>query len=194
MRKSLFSGFAGLAAIAGLLLLVPSTALAAAATASAAVNSGSLVLGTPASVSFGAVTLDGSAKTASVTPSCSGSANSCVEVIDATGSGTGWNLQVSATQFTQASGTNTGKTLDATALSVPSAPSVAAVDATSTVPTSGATIPATITTTPAKVVTATANTGMGSFNVPVAYQLAVRADAFAGTYTSTLTYSLTSAP
>ena len=74
---------------------------------------------------------------------------------------------------------------------------------TCTVPTNTTTYPVGITTaasspTPVKIFDTSANTGMGTilvgYNNPTGWWLNVPANAYAGTYTSTITWQLTSAP
>lgn len=199
MRKGTLLGMTTLLTAAAIMAM-PSAALATSTTtgsasASAAIGAGSLSIGEPSAVTFPPVTLTGTAQLAAATPACGASPNGCIAITDATGSGNGWNLTVSATQFTQAAGQpNPGKTLSTDALSLQTAPVPASIDASSTPPTVSVTTPAIVSAAGIKVVNAQAGSGMGSFNVPIAYQLAVRADAYQGTYSSTLTFTLASTP
>ena len=129
-------------------------------------------------------------------------------VNDATGSGVGWNVNVAATTFTAGTKTlaNTG-TLVFTG-SVGSVTSTTAPDGTCgtgtcTAPTNTTTYPVAVTTaasspTPVKIFDTSANSGMGTilvgYNNPTGWWLNVPANAYAGTYTSTITWQLTSAP
>ena len=87
MIKRLMIGLVAAAASA----LFAQPALAASATVSGNVNAGTLSISTSATPSF-SVTLDGTDKTGSYTVPTT--------VTDATGSGAGWNLTITSTQFT----------------------------------------------------------------------------------------------
>src|SRR5205809_4145578 len=88
--------YASAGALAAMLAgLVPAAALAASATVTGNVNAGTLSISTSATPSF-SVTLDGTDKTGSYTVPTT--------VTDATGSGAGWNLTITSTQFTTGGG------------------------------------------------------------------------------------------
>lgn len=149
-------------------------------------TAGSLSLGTPSSVSFPAVALNGQNRQATtsfvLTPS------------DLTGAAAGWNTQVTSTTFT-ASG---GKTLPTSASTITSA-SVASASGTCVLPTSSITYPLTVpaaATAPAavKLYNAAASTGTGPSTVTLGVQLAVPANAFNGSYSSTWTFTIASGP
>src|SRR3712207_5105645 len=83
-------------ALAGSVAVSAPAALAATSTVTGTISAGTLSIATTASPTF-SVTLDGTNKTASYTvPST---------VTDATGSGAGWNLTITSTQFTTGGGT-----------------------------------------------------------------------------------------
>jgi hypothetical protein len=127
-------------------------------------------------------------------------------VDDATGSGAGWNVTASSTQFT--TGTIllpttalslNGSTSLATAATIPTAACSTAT--TCTVPTdTGVTYPVAIGTTAVKIYDALANTGLGSINLglpganPMGWWLTIPANQKPGTYTSTITLEVISAP
>ena len=129
-------------------------------------------------------------------------------VNDATGSGAGWNVNVSATNFT--TGTKSLASAGSLAFtgSVGSVTSTTAPDGTCgagtcTAPVNTTTYPVNITTaasspTPVKIFDTAANSGMGTILVgasnPTSWWLNVPANTYAGTYTSTITWQLTSAP
>ena len=129
-------------------------------------------------------------------------------VNDTTGSGAGWNVTVSATTFTTGSKTlaNSGTlafTGSATNHTVTTAPDAACATGTCTAPTNTTTYPVGNTTaasspTPVKIFDTSANSGMGTilvgYNNPAGRWLNVPANAYAGTYTPTITWQLTSAP
>lgn len=132
-------------------------------------------------------------------------------VDDNTGSGAGWHVTVSATTFT--SGSNTlsdsgtfsvnGSLSSNTSSTAPSDTCVT----TCTLPNdSGVTYPVAITTassspTASTIYTAAANSGLGDVTIggnssadPIGWWLEIPATTEAGTYTSTITFSIISAP
>jgi len=131
-------------------------------------------------------------------------------VDDATGSGAGWNLNVSATTFTAGTHTlpNTGTVVftgSSTSVTSATSPDAACfTGSTCTLPgNSATTYPLAITTAAtspaaAKIYDSAAATGMGEITIgasnPAAWWINVPANTYAGTYTSTITYQLTSAP
>lgn len=167
--------------------LVPSTALGASTTVTGTITGGSLALTTTATPSFG-VTLNGTDQT----PAYSAALNAS----DTTGTGSGWNLTVTSTQFT--TGGATPSTLATGASSITGVTSLCA-SGTCTSPTNaiaypvgvpaGATAP-----TPVKFFNAAAATGLGRFTVTPTVQVSVPANALAGTYTSTVTLAIVSGP
>jgi hypothetical protein len=120
-----------------------------------------------------------------------------IDVGDATGSGTGWNITATSTTFATSGNTHS---LSTSATTVGSAPSIACdTGATCALATNSVTYPYTLpaaTTAPTatKVYNATANTGLGNQTVTPTWKLAVPANTFAGTYNSTWTLSLVSGP
>jgi hypothetical protein len=173
--------------LASIGLLLGSTAPALATTATATLTAGSLkFVSEPPAVTFSA-TLTGVDQTVTNAQA--------LDIGDATGSGTGWNLTATSTTFTTGS-----KTLATTATSVGSAPTVACdASTTCTLATTNVTYPyalpaAGTAPTATKMFNATANTGMGNQTVTPTWKLAVPASTFAGTYTSTWTLSLVSGP
>ena len=132
------------------------------------------------------------------------------QVNDSTGSGAGWNVNVSATTFTNGSSktlANTGTLSmngsvgNVTSTTAPDA--VCVTGSTCTAPTNTTTYPVAVTTassspSPYKIFDTSAGTGMGNIQVgssnPTGWWLSVPANAYAGTYTSTITWALNSAP
>jgi len=182
---------AGLAVtVGGVAALAAALPAGASTSASASINAGSLAfVSSPSTVSF-SDTLDGTNQTATATQT--------FDVGDATGSGTGWNITATSTTFATSGGTHS---LPTSATTVSSQPSVAcdasATCATATVSSltypfvlpAGSTAP-----TAQKLYNAAANTGMGDQTVTATFNLAIPANAYAGSYSSTWTYSLVSAP
>src|ERR1700730_2393819 len=137
-------------------------------------------------------------------------------VSDSTGTGPGWHITASATTFTSAgphtlnnSGTlavNGSLTLTSGALTVSTPGSACLSTSTCTVPVPNITYPVAITTAPTtptavSIYNATALTGLGSINVgassggnPVGWWLFVPGNTIQGTYTSTVTLSIITAP
>lgn len=126
-------------------------------------------------------------------------------VNDSTGSGAGWHVTLSATTFT--AGTDTlpvgaltvnGNLTSATATTAPAA--TCAPNSTCTLPAGGTavTYPLTITAgsspTAYTLYSAGASSGMGTIDLATNYWMAIPANAKAGTYNSTLTFAVVSAP
>jgi hypothetical protein len=186
MKTRLHSALAGAAvALCGLLAMAPA---AGATSATATLTAGTLAFVTaPPAVSF-AGTLNGSNQALTTTQP--------IDVGDSTGSGLGWNVTATSTQFTVGA-----KTLSVAATTVPSAP-VPACDAsiTCTVATNAIafpySLPAAPTTAPTatKLFNAAAATGMGNQTFTPTWSVAIPASTLAGAYTSTWTESLVSAP
>ena len=109
-------------------------------------------------------------------------------IVDARGTGAGWNLTVSATTFADGAG------------HVLAAGSVTAVGATCqggstcTSAANAVTYPITISSTAAKFFNAAASTGLGQVNVTPSMDVAIPGNAYAGTYTSTVTLAAVSGP
>ena len=184
--KARITRIARMTALAAALALI--TAVPAGATsATATLTAGSLAfVSAPPAVNF-AATLNGADQ--SVT------ASQGLDVSDATGSGTGWNLTATSTTF------NTGShTFATSATTVPSSPAVACdASVTCTTATTSVTYPyllpaAGTAPTATKLYNATANTGMGNQTVTPTWSVYVPGNAYAGTYTSTWTLSLVSGP
>jgi len=134
-------------------------------------------------------------------------------VDDATGSGAGWNVTVSATTFTSVAPAATlanagtfstnGSIAAQTATTAPTAACTSG--ATCTVPTDTTTYPVAITTaatspTAVKIYDTSVATGLGSINIglpgaaAVGWWVAVPANAVPATYTSTVTLEVITAP
>ena len=163
---------------------------AGAITASASITAGSLAfVSSPSSVNF-AATLNGTDQTVTSAQT--------FDVGDATGSGTGWNVTATSTTFSTGGGTP--RTLSTSATTVQSAPTVACdASVTCTTATNAISYPfvlpaGTSAPTAQKLYNAAANTGMGNQTVTASFRLAVPANTYAGSYSSTWTYSLASAP
>jgi hypothetical protein len=108
---------------------------------------------------------------------------------DNRGTGAGWNLTVQAGQLESTS----GKLLPQGTLQM-CAPGISGSDSTPTSPISG--YQSIDTDSPVSVVSAAQNTGEGQYNISLAnnMRLNIPASAFAGTYKTTITWQLESAP
>ncbi|MHB1988017.1 MAG: WxL domain-containing protein [Acidimicrobiales bacterium] len=165
------------------------------------VTGSTLTLTAPGSLAW-AATLNGTNQ--SVVDINSGDQSFTVD--DNTGSGSGWNVSVSATTFTN--GTHTlsdtgtlsmnGSTSSATASTAPTASCVNS--GACLVPTDNTTYPVAITTaastpTASKVYSSAASSGMGDVSIgSVGWWVQLPGSAYAGSYTSTVTFNITSGP
>jgi hypothetical protein len=110
-------------------------------------------------------------------------------VVDARGTGAGWNLQISATTFSDGSGHSLAPgTVTAAAQVCHSGSSCTAAT------NSGITLPLTITGVAAKFFNAAALTGLGKIDVTPTIAVAIPGSSYAGTYTSTVTVAATTGP
>jgi hypothetical protein len=176
MRQRFFITL-GIAAVA---LVATTAALAGTLTATATVTgtSGiSMALPSDPSISD---TLDGTDQTVSW--------SALLGVVDARGTGAGWNLTMSATNFSDGSGhtLNPGTITGITAACQGGNACTAATNAI--------TYPLTLSGTAAKFFNAAANTGMGKVNITPSVSVAIPGNAYAGTYTSTVTLAAVSGP
>ena len=176
MRYRLFI----LGALAVLALTAAAVAVAGTLTATATVSGAAGVsLGLPGNPSV-SDTLDGTDQTVSYAPALS--------VIDARGSGVGWNMTISATTFSDGA----SHTLAPGAVS-----GVAAAchgGSSCTAATNSVGYPLTVTGSAAKFFNAAANTGLGKIDVTPTVDVLIPGNAFAGTYTSTVTLAVATGP
>jgi hypothetical protein len=167
--------------IAVLALVASTTALAQTLTATANVSgTAGISLNMPTNPTLTDV-LDGSDQTVSYAP--------ILGVVDARGNGAGWNLQISATNFSDGS----GHTLAPGTVSSVSAACHSGSTCTAAT-SSGVTYPLTVSTTAAKFFNAALNTGLGKVDVTPTVQVAIPGNAYAGTYTSTVTLAAATGP
>jgi hypothetical protein len=178
-----------LAAVVGAVALTATaSALASNVTATATVNAGTLTLSTSATPSV-SVTLDGTDQTPSYTLP--------MTVNDYTGSGNGWNATITSTQFTTGGGSP--HLLSTSASTATGVSSSCNGGATCTVPSNSITYPLSVPAgsgppTAVKLFNAAASSGMGGFTVTPTVQVAIPANTYAGTYTSTVTVAVVSGP
>ena len=185
MRMSTVERAGSLAALVAAIAVGP----ALASTGTATLTAGSLLFSAPATVSF-ATTLTGLDQTITSTQA--------ITVGDATGSGAGWKLQATSTAFCTSGNAHC---LANAATTVQSPGPTVACDASSTctTATNGVSYPYTLpaaTSAPAATTffNAAAASGLGKQTVTATFTVAIPANTYAGTYNSTWTYSLASAP
>ncbi|HET9920331.1 MAG TPA: WxL domain-containing protein [Ktedonobacteraceae bacterium] len=128
-------------------------------------------------------TLDGTDQTLSYTLP--------VQLKDATGSGSGWNLQISATALSDGVNGHSALTQQVSAASASCVSGNHCTGATSATPPS---YPLVLSSTAQKFFSADANSGMGILNVSTSLQVLVPGNTYAGTYTTTLTLAVVSGP
>ena len=118
-----------------------------------------------------------------------------VDVNDDSGTGNGWKLQVAATTFKD---TGTHSLADSGTLSISGVTEADQAGGTYTTPINNITAPVALTTAPAPtaaaVYNAAVNTGMGHFTVTPSFVVHVPANAYASTYTSTITVTVATGP
>jgi hypothetical protein len=163
-------------------------AFADSTTATLSVNGGSLTE-VNATTPTPSVTLNGTDQTVTYTLA--------ITATDATGSGAGWNLTITSTQFSTGGGTP--KTLATNASTITGVTAACVGGSTCTNPTNSVTYPAAVPaggTAPTAVefFNAAASSGMGKFTITPTVAIAIPANTFAGTYTSTITLAAVSGP
>jgi hypothetical protein len=109
-------------------------------------------------------------------------------IVDARGSGAGWNLTMAATTFSDGSGHTLAPG------TVASVGSACQGGNACTAATNSVTYPITLSGTAAKFFNAAVATGLGKVNVSPSIDLAIPGNAYAGTYTSTVTLAAVSGP
>ena len=170
--------------IIGALCLAALTVTAAAVASTLAptahvTGAGGVSMSMPADPSFND-TLDGTDQTVAY--------SAILGVTDARGNGAGWNLQISSTTFSDGS----GHTLAAGAVTAVAAACIGGSSCTAA--TNAITYPLTVTGTAAKFYNAATSTGMGKVNVTPTVDVTIPGNAYAGTYTSTVTLAAVSGP
>jgi len=164
------------------------------ALATAAVAAGSTITTTATVTGTGAVSLAAGA-TASFSDTLDGTDQTVtyqlpLTVVDARGTGGGWNLTVTSTQFT--TGT---RTLATSASSLTTVTSACNAGSTCTNPTNAITLPIALPAgatapTAVKFFNSAANTGMGAFTVTPTVSVTIPGNAYAGSYQSTVTVAV----
>jgi hypothetical protein len=149
-------------------------------------SGGSLSLGAPSSTSFTSVTLNGTDQTTTGTV--------VLTPDDERGTGAGWNITGTSTTLNDGA----GHTMSTTATNATAASSAAGTGNCS-LPTNSIGYPVTLPAgstppTAVKLYNAAANTGAGPTNVTLTFQLAVPANTYRATYSSTWTFAVVSGP
>ena len=109
-------------------------------------------------------------------------------VVDARGTGAGWNVTIAATTFSDGSGHSLA------AGTVTGVSAACHSGSTCTAATNAITYPLTLSATAAKVFNAAANTGLGKVDVTPTVSVAIPGNSYAGSYTSTVTLATVSGP
>jgi hypothetical protein len=168
-------------AIAVLALAAATAALAGTLTTTATVaGTAGISLNLPANPTI-TDTLDGTDQTATYAP--------VLGLVDARGGGAGWNIQISATAFTDGASHTLAQGTVASVAQACTAGSTCTL-ATST----GISYPLTISTTPGKLFSAALTTGLGKLNITPTINVAIPGNAYAGSYTSIVTLAATTGP
>ena len=167
--------------VAGLALVAVSAAMAATMTSTATVTgSGTVSVNVPGASTL-SDTLDGTDQTVTYAPA--------LGVVDARGTGGGWNLTASATTFSDGSGHSLAPG-GISAVSQACHSGSTCTQATS----SGFTYPVNLSTTATKFFSAASQTGLGKVDVTPTISVAIPGNAYAGTYTSTVTIAAAVGP
>lgn len=148
--------------------------------ASVTVQGGNLT-NTAQDIAFGTIALSGADQTVEAI-------QQTWQAKDARGTGAGWNVTVSATDFTGAG------TIGVAAFKLRQQQSNITTVAGNTAPNSLVTTFQSLAATPLKVLQAAASTGMGTYNYMPDFQLTVPSSAAAGSYTANVTVSINSGP
>jgi methionine-rich copper-binding protein CopC len=166
--------------------LVPSIAVAGGTVGTATLTQGSVSYAAPATVAF-AVRLNGSDQVAAASQS--------INVIDGTGSSSGWNVTLTSTTFVAGhhrlpnnSAFDAGSTGRCDAGATCTLANTSATNYPVVIP-SAAKAPIAV-----RILSANVHSGMGGQTWVQAMRLTVHANAHGGAYTATWTYSLVSAP
>jgi hypothetical protein len=175
----------GIALAAVAVLAMPGSAFAASGTAT--ITGGTLSMSAPTSVAFTA-TLNGTDQHVQ--------APQAIDVLDNTGSASGWNVTLTSTTFTNATLTLPDNSVTDLSSSGACDTNVTCTLADNVAGSSPVTIPSAAVTAPTavKILNASVNTGMSGQTWTHSMDLAIPANAHAGTYTSTWTYSLVAGP
>lgn len=187
MKKVLFV----LAGLAAAVLMAVASAGAGTVSTTANVTGGSLSLQHGTSTASFSVTLDGNDKSATWTMP--------MTVTDARGTGSGWNVTITSTLFSNGLTGNNLRTLPANASNVTGVSVTCTPGGVCTNPSNAISFPVGVPAgasapTAVKFFNAAANTGMGQFSITPTIETAIPANVSSGTYASTVTVALVSGP
>lgn len=168
-------------------VLALTAAVAFAESASVTVTGGSLV-STAANVSLSGVTLDGTDQTATSTADSWG-------INDARGTGAGYCVTIDSTDFSDGSHTiDISQTDQEFKIQILDGDTVCNAGDSTNMPASQVTTLTAITTNPTtlNILSAAADAGMGDYDYGPDFELEVRAETYAGSYTATITVTANS--
>ena len=168
----------GLAIILALGLVVP----AFAETATIVLTAGTLSV-TVANITFPDTALTGAAQLVA-----DNSANAW-QAADATGTGAGWHLNINATDFSDGSHTILASEMDMQLTNA----NITVVSGNAK-PTSSFTVMTPLANADQEFASAALTEGMGTYNLVPDFQLSIAADAYAGSYSSTVTVTAVAGP
>nr|WP_309100332.1 WxL domain-containing protein [Fredinandcohnia onubensis] len=194
MNKSIFKKIIVSAMAFGIAATAFNTQSFAAQTTDSTVSGGDLTGGT--------ITFQGLPATLNGTQVKSNADWAIADITDARGTGNGWSLTLTLTQFTEVDGTNAyvtgGKTLEKNSLKVSTVPTITKKDSTSSDITTITPVgleTALDTGSPVNLLSAAADGGMGSYTFgKLGVQLTIPANAYAKTYKTNATVTLNTAP
>jgi opacity protein-like surface antigen len=179
-----------LIAIAAAALLMSATAVPALAEGGTTGASGTISLtGGSLSVEAAAIGFTGFALDGTAHNDVTGTTTEWT-VKDPTGTGAGWKLNISATDFTNVG----GKLIPVSGFEVSLLDENIEVVAGNDAPTSSATTALVLTTEPQKLVSAAVDEGMGTYTLLPTFTLDVPVDTYAGDYSSTVTLQMLATP
>lgn len=177
--KHLLTRLAAFLAALALLAALPGAALA---DATITVSGGSLSV-TPAAITFTTVTLTGADQTSNGT-------TSAWTVADPTGTGAGYHITIAATAFSDGA----SHTIPVSGFRATLTSGNIATTSGNTAPASSMTSATALSTSAQTLLSAATSAGMGTYTATPTFTLAVPANTFAGSYTSTVTVAIVSGP
>ena len=179
LHKRYLAIIPALAALISYFLILTSVSKAATTTLNAVINPGSLTVTNSSVASISAVTLEG------VSQSSTGSLGP-ITVTDNRGTGAGWSVTMTVSDFTCCEPV---RTIPSTNLTV-NPGSVNIVSGKSVGVSAGESHTVSSATDPVTLMTAIADSGLGSYRVTPNITLSIPGDAYAGTYTATVTVTI----
>ena len=145
--------------------------------------SGSPLSVTPQAITCTTVVLSGIAQTATCT-------TSAWTIKDPTGTGAGYRLQISATNFSDGA----GHTIPVSGFKLTLADTAITTTAGNTKPASAMASATPLSTTAQNVLSAAVNTGIGTYNATPTFSIDVPPDTFSGSYVSTISATMVAGP